>query len=191
AFSGCTKLKTVWISDGLGYIGSMAFNGCKNLESVYCYSTKEIKTYKDAFDGCVNATLYGLDDWMTKYSETDGWNKIASKVSLMPITIACGNGGSMQVNGMSFEETIGKAYASKDGETTISFTLAKGQQLSMVKLNGEDITNEVQDNVLTTSIPADATLLVTFKNQVYDINQDGEVTISDVVSLVNYILSVE
>ena len=191
AFSGCTSLKTVRISDGLGYIGSMAFNGCKNLESVYCYSTKEIKAYKDVFDGCVNATLYGLDDWMAEFGETNGWNQIASKVSLMPITIACGNGGSMLVNGMSFEETIGKAYVSKDVDTTISFTLSKGQQLSMVKLNGEDITNEVVDNVLTTSIPADATLLVTFKNQGYDINQDGEVTVADVVSLVNYILSIE
>jgi hypothetical protein len=61
----------------------------------------------------------------------------------------------------------------------------------MVKLNGEDITNEVVDNELTTSIPVDATLLVTFKNQGYDINQDGEVTVADVVSLVNYILSIE
>ena len=169
----------------------MAFNGCRNLESVYCYSTEEIKAYKDAFDGCVNATLYGLDKLMDEYSVADGWNQIASKVSLMPITIACGNGGSMQMNGMSFEETIGKAYASKDVDTTISFTLSKGQQLSMVKLNGEDITNEVVDNVLTTSIPADATLLVTFKKQGYDINQDGEVTVADVVSLVNYILSIE
>ena len=57
--------------------------------------------------------------------------------------------------------------------------------------SGEDITNEVVDNVLTASIPADATLLVTFKNQGYDINQDGEVTVADVVSLVNYILSIE
>lgn len=192
AFSGCTNLKTVRLSDGLGKIGSMAFNGCKNLESIYCNSTTLIQAYKDAFDGCDKATLYVLsDDLKAEYSEANGWNKLNSIVSLIPITIACGNGGSMQMHGVDYEETIVKAYASKDVETTISFTPARGQQLSMVKLNGEDITNEVQDNVLTANIPADATLLVTFKHQGYDINQDGEVTIADVVSLVNYILGNE
>ena len=57
-------------------------------------------------------------------------------------------------------------------------------------LNGVDVTSSVSNNTLKVVIPKDSKMNVQFSGQNMDINGDGEVTIADVVMLVNYILDI-
>ena len=60
----------------------------------------------------------------------------------------------------------------------------------MVLLNGEDVTGQVAENSLNAVITKDSKMIVTFHNgsSDMDVNHDGSVDISDVVTLVNFIL---
>ena len=188
AFSGCSSLKSLVIPAGVGKIGSYAFNGCTGLESVYVYVNDVFATGSKAFQGCDDAVLYIRDELLDAFSITENWTVFAQKQGMVSLTVACGNGGSIQMGGFTYSATIASAFASKETDGDVTFTPDEGWELSMVKLNGEDVTAQVTDNRLTTGVPAQSTLLVTFRPSGYDVNRDGSVDISDVVALVNYIL---
>ncbi|MBO7661383.1 MAG: hypothetical protein J6S65_07650, partial [Bacteroidaceae bacterium] len=75
-------------------------------------------------------------------------------------------------------------------ENTITFEAATGCRLEQVTLNLVDMTSSVSNNTLKVVIPKDSKMNVQFSGQNMDINGDGEVTIADVVMLVNYILDI-
>ncbi len=188
AFSGCSSLKSIVIPAGVAKIGTYAFNGCTGLESVYAYVNDVFATGSKAFQGCNNAVLYTRDELLDAFSTTDNWTVFSQKQGMVALTVACGNGGSVQMGGFTYSATIASAFASKEADGDVTFTPDEGWELSMVKLNGEDVTAQVNNNRLTTGVPAQSTLLVTFCPTGYDVNHDGSVDISDVVALVNFIL---
>lgn len=188
AFSGCTSLKNIVIPEGVSKIGSYAFNGCTSLEGVYTYVNEVFATGTKAFQGCTNAVLYGKEELLDTYRQTEDWSVLTNVEALVPLTVACGNGGSVQMGGFTYSATIASAQASSGEHGDICFSPEEGWELSMVKLNGEDVTSQVKDNRLPSGVSAQSSLLVTFRPMGYDVNRDGSVDISDVVTLVNFIL---
>ena len=60
--------------------------------------------------------------------------------------------------------------------------------LKQVLVNGEDVTGTVNNNRLTTTISRNSKMYVNFTQTDADVNGDGQIDISDVVTLVNIIL---
>jgi putative hemolysin len=72
AFSGDESLSTITFDEDLTYIGSRAFEGCKGLVTVYCFSD-DVVIEEDAFDGVENALIYcDLDSTMEAYAQRKG-----------------------------------------------------------------------------------------------------------------------
>jgi hypothetical protein len=77
----------------------------------------------------------------------------------------------------------------RDGiENKFVFIPEEGSQLDRVLINGLDVTKNVKDNVLKTTIYPNYSMMVIFATKGADVNRDGSVDISDVVELVNIIL---
>ena len=184
AFSGCSGLTSITIPSFVTSIGNQAFSDCTNLKDI----TSEIT---DAFKGCENATLHVPAGTYVAYSGRADWNRIihieeAAEGSQM--TLACNTKGSVLVNGKTtFTNKIKDVEVNEEEENTFEFIPNEGCRLEQVTLNGLDVTLSVSNNKLTTMIPTNSQMMVVFSKG-NDINGDGNVDISDVVSLVNLIL---
>ena len=105
-----------------------------------------------------------------------------------PMTLSCNSNGSIDVNGIfEFSNSVAQVDVKKDEDNTFKFTPEEGCRLEQVSLNGFDISAMVKNNTLTTTIPENSTMIVTFARESADINGDGYVDISDVVRLMLYI----
>ena len=105
------------------------------------------------------------------------------------MTLSCNSKGSIDVNGIfEFSNSVAQVDVKKNEDNTFIFTPEEGCRLEQVSLNGFDISAMVKNNTLTTTIPENSTMIVTFARESSDINGDGYVDISDVVRLVNIIL---
>ena len=172
-------------------IGYSAFNGCSNLESVYSEITNVFSI--DAFE-LSNATLYVPNGMKLTYIQTPGWNVFNDIIEMDPaimntsLLLSCNSKGSITINGTTvFTNKIGSVDILEDAENTIVFTPKANCKLEQVCFNGFDITTSVENNTLKAVIPAKSQMVVMFSKQ-GDLNNDGNIDISDVVSLVNMIL---
>ena len=190
-FSGCSGLTSITIPSSVMSIGNEAFNGCTNLKDITSEITDVFVTGTDAFKGCENATLHVPAGTYVAYSGRADWNRIihieeAAEGSQM--TLACNTKGSVLVNGKTtFTNKIKDVEVNEEEENTFEFIPNEGCRLEQVTLNGLDVTLSVSNNKLTTMIPTNSQMMVVFSKG-NDINGDGNVNISDVVSLVNIIL---
>jgi len=190
-FSGCSGLTSITIPSSVTSIGNEAFSGCTNLKNITSEITDVFVTGTDAFKGCENATLHVPAGTYVAYSGRADWNRIihieeAGEGSQM--TLACNSKGSVLINGKTtFTNKIKDMDVNEEEENTFEFIPNEGCRLEQVTLNGLDVTLSVSNNKLTTVIPANSQMMVVFSKG-NDINGDGNVNISDVVSLVNIIL---
>ena len=192
-FFHCTSLESIEIPKSVTSIESLALDGCSGLKSITSYITDVFQTGQMAFLGCENAILYVPKGLVEKYKTTKDWNsfkKIVENFEKTPMTLSCNSKGSIDVNGIfKFTNQVAKVDVKKDEDNTLTFTPEEGCKLEQVSLNGFDISAMVKNNTLTSAIPENSTMIVTFANESADINGDGSVDISDVVCLVNIILS--
>ena len=177
---------------GLTFIGGDAFSGCTNLTTVKSYITDVFETGKEVFCLDDDATLYVPYGLSGEYSSTEAWNYIQNIIEMEPevmsIQIACNSKGNVNINGGN-DLTGNIALVNLDNnENTFIFTPKPGSKLEQVVLNGIDITTNVENNMLTCTIPANSQMIVTFASDQGDVNNDGLIDISDVVSIVNKIL---
>ena len=194
AFSDCYHLTTVTLGSSLEYIGHAAFDADMYITSVYSHIKNIFAIDSQVFPGCENATLYVPYGFADIYKHTSGWNRFKNIVEMeqyttIPLQISCNTKGSISIN---FEQYItGKISAADINEgtdNTFTFTPKPGCKLDQVILNGLDITTNVENNILTCTIPANSQMIVTFSSEQGDMNNDGTLDISDVVSIVNKIL---
>ena len=192
AFKYCSGLSSINIPSNLTSIGQNAFYGCTNLESVYSEITNVFSI--DAFeDGC-DAVLYVPYGMVNTYITTSGWNVFKDIIEMDPalmntsLLLSCNSKGSITINGTTvFTTKIGSVDILEDAENTLVFTPKENCKLEQVCFNGFDITTSVENNTLKAVIPAKSQMVVMFSKQ-GDLNSDGKIDISDVVSLVNMIL---
>ncbi len=103
--------------------------------------------------------------------------------------ISCDKKGSVSINSLpTITNKISAASINEGTDNTFTFTPKSGCKLDQVILNGLDITVNVENNILTCTIPANSQMIVTFTSETGDMNTDGTLAISDVVSIVNKIL---
>ena len=194
AFGICGNLTTITIPNSVISIGYNAFREC-NLETVYSEITDVFESY--AFSGNENATLYVPHGLAVTYRTTPGWNvfkyieemKSEEDLEDFLFLLSCNSKGSVTINGTTeFTNKIGVADVFEDTENTFVFTPKANCKLEQVCLNGFDITLSVEDNTLKAVVPSNSQMIVTFAKEAGDLNNDGKIDISDVVSLVNIIL---
>ncbi len=128
------------------------------------------------------------------YTQTPGWNVFKDIKEMDPaimttsLLLSCNSKGSITINGTTvFTNKIGSVDILEDAENTLVFTPKENCKLEQVCFNGFDITTSVENNTLKAVIPAKSQIVVMFSKQ-GDMNNDGRLDISDVVSLVNLIL---
>ena len=195
AFSGCVRLSSVTIPSTVTAIDNYAFSRCTNLSTVYSEITDFFDIPTNVFSGSENATLYVPKGMATTYRASTGWSVI-KYIEEMPedtpdasFLISCSGKGSVSINSApSITNKISAADINQDTDNTFTFTPKPGCKLEQVIFNGLDITANVESNTLTCTIPANSQMIVTFSSEQGDMNNDGNIDISDVVSLVNIIL---
>ena len=191
AFSSCSGLTSITIPSSVTSIGSSAFQGCTNLKDITSEITDVFVTGTNAFVGCENATLHVPAGTYVAYSGRADWNRIIhieEAAEGYQMTLACNTKGSVLINGKTtFTNKIKDVEVNEEEENTFEFIPNEGCRLEQVTLNGLDVTLSVSNNKLTTMIPTNSQMMVVFSKG-NDVNGDGNVDISDVVSLVNLIL---
>ena len=105
------------------------------------------------------------------------------------LAMACSDQGKVSINEyITFTNKLGEVSVRDGIENKFVFIPEEGSQLDRVLINGLDVTKNVKDNVLKTTIYPNYSMMVIFATKGADVNRDGAVDISDVVALVNIIL---
>ena len=215
AFCACTGLTNVKLSDSLHYIGPYAFASCSTLTSIeipnsvttigeyafydsYCLRsvtsriTDVFATGANAFLNCGNAKLYVQGDLIEQYRSTSDWKRLAN-IEAIPATVmlSCNDGGKVSLNGgEDMSTTISELIAMDGAVNSFVFTPNENCQLEQVLIDDNDVTKQVTNNTLNAVLNDGSKVIVSFRDvhSDMDVNHDGNVDISDVVTLVNFIL---
>lgn len=173
---------------------SYKYSGCTSLKEIISEITDVFETGGKAFRDCEKATLYVPAGTYDEYSSKADWNRISHIVENLPVEeelqmfLACNTKGSVLINGKTtFTNKIENVEVKEDEDNTFEFFPIEGYMLDHVTLNGIKVTSSVNNNKLTAMIPAKSQMIVVFSKS-NDINGDGQIDISDVVTLVNFII---
>lgn len=208
AFYNCSKLRSVSIPEGVSYIDFRAFRNCSSLTTVYLPSTLQSMN-DDIFGNCPlttvycsaktvptieeesignfnsiseNATLYVPASAVEDYRSTAPWSNFANILAMPKCatpTIVCEDGKLKfycDTEGVTFFSQIGVADAGDHHTSEIDLALT--YQVSVYA------TAKGYEN----SDVATITLQMNSNGIRGDVNQDGEVNITDAIEVVNIIL---
>lgn len=184
-FYNCQKLKTINIPAGVTAIGQMAFYGCIELEIIKTYITEPFEIDNNTFSNNTtflsNVVLQVPHGCIAKYQAQNGWKKFTNieelgKCATPKVSIKNGK--------FHFEcETEGVDYHANI-ETPASFVT-----------NGNDINVPAMCVVTVYASKegledSDVSIVeVDIRGIKGDVNEDGKVSITDAVSVVNIILN--
>ena len=193
AFNRCSGLTSITIPNNVTSIGYCAFYGCSDLKSLTSYITEVFKTGEYAFYGCDHATLYVPKGLVSTYQSTADWNRFSTIEEMSEIIyrvfISCNNKGKVLINGTEeFTNDLGEVNINDGFDNTFIFQPKENCELRQVLIDGLDVTSSVENNQLTTKVHEGSKMMVIFDKTGFDVNGDGNVDISDVVKLVNFIL---
>ncbi len=192
AFGGCSKLESVSIGSGVKIIGNQAFASCAELADVYCYAKSVPSTLRNAFiDSYVEyATLHVPDASVASYAQTAPWSGFKSVIGLSgtsptkcatpTITVAGGK--------LTFKcETEGVIFKSNYSYNAGNSSSEKNEIILSGTTKCHVSVYATKEGCLNSDVAtADVELSVGKKG---DVNQDGVVSISDAVGVVNIILN--
>ena len=196
AFFWCSGLTSITIPSSVTSIEQYAFGACTGLTSITSYITEVFETGSDAFCDCDNATLYVPKGLKSIYWSISDWNRF-KKIEEMPevipvvasLAMSCNNKGKVKINGVTeFTNNMGEVEVNNGVENTFIFQPNNNCELRQVLIDGLDVTLSVENNQLTTKVHEGSKMIVMFDKTSNDVNGDGQVDISDVVRLVNFIL---
>ncbi len=189
AFAYCSGLSSIEFPASVRSIGFGAFYNCRGLTSVTSSITNVFATGSQAFYGCSNAILYVPAASLTKYQNTTDWKSFRTIIPYSPMLFSCNNKGKVLVNGKEELTNVYKKINIYDGlDNTFVFLPNENCQVRQVLIDGQDVMGSMVNNQLTVTLHGGSKMLVMFNQRGYDVNGDGNVNISDVVTLVNMIL---
>ena len=181
AFSACTSLTSVTIPNSVTSIGDRAFYGCNNLSTVEVNIDTPLPISSNTFSNRTKATLYVPYGCRDLYTEADYWKEFkeiiefAQKCATPTITYENGKVRSTcDTEDVTYVYSItpaGSTGESTDGVISLGTTFTVS-----VKATRDGYTDS---DIATTTINI---------SQVGDMDGDGELTVTDVTSLVNAIL---
>ncbi len=192
ALANCSKLKSLYIGSGVISIQKGAISSCAELADVYCYAESVPSTQSNAFeDSYIDyATLHVPDASVASYTQTAPWSGFKSVVGLngsLPAkcatpTITIDNGKltfKCVTEGVKFKASYNYTGANKDVES--EELILSGITTCHVSVYA------TKDGCLDSDVAtADVEIAWGKKG---DVNQDGMVSISDAVGVVNIILN--
>ena len=184
AFASCDSLTSVTIGSSVTSIGDNAFANCGALTDVYCLAENVPSTDSYAFTGSSyeTATLHVPAGSVEKYKAAEPWKNFGNIEILKCAkpTIATVNGKltfSCETEGVEFVASV-----SPSGKTTY-----KGSSLLLA-----DMKTTYRVSVYARKEGYDdseaATIDVDYLPDLDDVNGDGQISISDVVGIVDIIL---
>ena len=178
----CYSLRSYMFSGTDGEICTITINVDENIEAGdYIASIRNVElTETSNASHVVNTVNFTLT--------------VCGKTSIAPLALSCDPKGAVEVNGTTVIADNKVVNIVANVQNTFTFTPNEGNRLAMVKLNGIDVTSQVNNNSLTINVPEESYMMVAFDSNAgtsssLDVNKDGDIDISDVVFLVNYILN--
>ena len=183
----CSKLVTITIGSGIKSIGNSAFATCPELVDVYCYAENVPTTNGTAFnDSYIEyATLHVPEEAIEDYGKVMPWNGFKNIIAVLickkpvititngVVEITCPTIGAEIVSNISYG---GGNIAGGKSKIVLAGT-------TVCHIEAYATKEDYVDSDVTT---ADVELSVGKKG---DVNQDGAVSISDAVGVVNIILN--
>lgn len=181
-YSYCSGLTSITIPNSVTFIGKSAFFSCSGLTSLIVEIVNPLKISSETFDGCYNATLYVAPGSKAKYEAADYWKnfkQIVEKEKCATPTIKY-IGGKLkfecETEGVEFVYSI-TTPANRIIQTSYYIEIPHTNALFVYAM---------KDGYLDSDV---AKAYFDVRGIQGDVNQDGKVTITDAVSVVNLILS--
>ena len=188
-YSGCSSLTSITIPNSVTFIGKNTFANCKELADVYCYAVNVPSTGDDVFmdSGIEYATLHVPANSINTYKTTEPWKNFGTIVTL-------GDTPGLQ-------KCVTPTITYKDGKLSLSCDTEGVEYVTNVECldNKKFYDNEIQlsgkyrVSVYATKAGYEdsdiATTDIDVRGLKGDINGDDEVNVTDIVTLVNIIMS--
>ena len=184
SFLGCSGLTSVSIGSGIQSIGSYAFGNCPKLTDVYCFAENVPETQSNAFgnSNIENATLHVPDASINAYKVADPWknfkNMLGHKCATPTIKLI---GGKLhfecETEGVEFHYEFTASESEKGTGNDIAITPTYAVTVYASK-EGYTDSEEATINIDAAGIKG-------------DVNQDGVVSITDIIHLLDIILQGE
>ena len=199
AFSYCPNLKSLTIGKGIKNLSDGAFSGSKKLTSITCVGEKPAELADGAFASIVyvDATVNVPEGAIDAYRASN-WSKFLSINDDSPVStdysvsVTAGKGGTVAIGKESVNNGKMTVTCAEDDDVVLTITPDKGYKISAVKVNGTDVTKDMEDGQYTLeALDGDTSITVAFEAMVYerdDVNEDGEVNTADVTHIYNRII---
>lgn len=195
AFYGCSDLTSIIIGVGIETIGVSAFSYCESLEDVYCYAEKVPSTETNAFDGSyiAYATLHVPDNSINQYRRRAPWSGFETFTGILEEEYNDGNKCEKPVITLLANGKIKVECATEGATCVTNITASNADPLTdgEINLNTPLIVYTVTAYATKEGHDDSEVATATFRYEKTegDMNGDGQVNVSDVVQLVNTILS--
>ncbi len=192
AFFGCSSITELDIPNSLRLIGDNAFGNCSGLKTVIVHWQEPITITNRTFSGFdTDCLLYVPIMTSTKYAMM-GWDVFPNLREGGVMEITSNEGGEVLYADTNLRNTTNTYIFTPYRSFYINFKSDEGYYLKKVRLNGENVTSQIEEGKLFIEEPEeDLMISVVFANNSIvdgDVNGDGIINLSDVVDAASYIL---
>jgi len=185
AFDGCSSLTSITIPNSVTSIAYTAFHGCSSLITVTVEIETPLSIYEYTFTNRANATLYVPKGCKAAYETADYWKEFKEIKETEPAETKCATPTISFVGGkLQFEcETEGVTY-----HYSVTTPVIEDGTNNNVDLPSSYTVRvyATKDGLTDSDV---ATKEIDIRGKKGDVNEDGQVTITDAVGVVDIILN--